>query len=75
MLTGEKRFVLKKDDMNFKVGDIIRLCEHDGKSFTGRDSLYDVIYKLNGGDFGLDKDYCILSIKPYRSETYLGVTI
>lgn len=37
--TGEKRFEIRKDDRNFKVGDIIRLCEHGGKGFTGKDSL------------------------------------
>lgn len=68
VLSGEKRFELRKDDRGFKVGDIIRLCEHDGKEFTGRDSLYDIIYKLDGGNYGLEKGYCILSIKPYVKE-------
>lgn len=70
---GEKRFELRKDDRNFKVGDIVRLCEHDGIAYTGRDSLYEILYKLDGGEYGLQKGYCILSIKPYRSETYLGI--
>lgn len=70
---GEKRFEIRKDDRNFKVGDIIRLCEHDGKEFTGKDLLYDVTYKLDGGEYGLEKGYCILSIKPYRSKMYLGI--
>ena len=59
-------FEIRKDHRNFKVGDIIRLCEHDGKEFTGRDSLYTVTYKLNGGEYGLEEGYCILSISPYE---------
>lgn len=68
VLAGEKRFELRKDDRNFKVGDIIRLCEHDGREYTGRDSLYDISYKLDGGKYGLEEGYCILSIKPYERE-------
>lgn len=68
VLSGEKTFEIRKDDRNFKAGDIIRLCEHDGKEFTGRSSLYDIIYKLDGGNYGLEKGYCILSIKPHENE-------
>lgn len=71
---GEKRFEIRKDDRNFKVGDIIRLCEHDGKLFTGKDLLYDITYKLDGGEYGLEKGYCILSIKPHGSDMYLGIS-
>lgn len=74
VFNGEKRFEIRKDDRNFKVGDIIRLCEHNGNEFTGRDILYDITFKLDGGEYGLEKGYCILSIKPYRSEMYLGIT-
>lgn len=70
VLTGEKNFELRKDDRNFKVGDIIRLSEFSDKGFTGRDSLYNIIYKLDGGAYGLEEGYCILSIKPY-TDTYL----
>ncbi len=73
VLSGEKRFEIRKDDRYFKVGDIIRLCEYDGKEFTGRDSLYDITYKLDGGEYGLEKGYCILSIKPYKSEMWVGI--
>lgn len=74
VVNGEKRFEIRKDDRNFKVGDLIRLQEYD-KDYTGRDSLYEIIYKLNDGEFGLKKGYCILSIKPYKSQTFLGITI
>lgn len=72
VLNGEKRFEIRKDDRNFKIGDIIRLCEYDGKEFTGRDSLYNITYKLNGGEYGLEKGYCILSIKPYKNPIFMN---
>lgn len=71
--SGEKRFEIRKDDRDFKVGDLIRLNEFDNE-YTGRDCLVEIIDKLDGGNYGLEKGYCILSIKPYRTETYLGFT-
>ncbi|CEQ19681.1 ASCH/PUA domain-containing protein [Paraclostridium sordellii] len=64
VISGEKSFEVRKDDRQFSVGDLIRLKEFD-KDFTGRDYLVKIIYKLNGGNYGLEKGYCILSIKPY----------
>ncbi len=66
VISGEKRFEIRKDDRNFKIGDLIRLEEFEGE-YTGRDSLYEIIYKLDGGCCGLEEGYCILSIKPYRT--------
>ncbi|MDU6115940.1 MAG: ASCH/PUA domain-containing protein [Paeniclostridium sordellii] len=71
--SGEKRFEIRKDDRHFKVGDLIRLNEFDN-DYTGRDCLFEIMYKLDGGNYGLEKGYCILSIKPYRTDTYLGLT-
>jgi hypothetical protein len=71
--SGEKRFEIRKDDRNFKIGDLIRLSEFN-KEYTGRDCLVEIIYKLDGGNYGLEKGYCILSIKPYQTDTYLGFT-
>lgn len=67
VVDGTKTFELRKDDRDFKVGDLIRLHEFDGE-YTGRNSLYEITYKLNGGEYGLEKGYCILSIKPYKEE-------
>ena len=64
---GEKRFRIRKDDRRFKVGDLIRLNEFDN-GYTGRNCLFEIIY------ISIEKDYCILSIKPYRTDTYLGLT-
>lgn len=70
VLSGEKRFEIRKDDRSFKVGDLIRLNEYD-TGYTGRDCLVEIIYKLVGGSYGLEEGYCILSIKPYKTKTYI----
>lgn len=70
VVSGEKRFEIRKDDRDFKVGDLIRLQEFENE-YTGRETLYEIIYKLDGGDYGLEKGYCILSIKPYTTKTYI----
>lgn len=70
VINGEKRFEIRKDDRNFKVGDLIRLNEFDNE-YTGRDCIFEIIYKLDGGNYGLEKGYCVLSIKPYRTKTNL----
>ncbi|WP_051540277.1 DUF3850 domain-containing protein [Clostridium ihumii] len=75
VISGRKRFEVRKDDRNFKIGDVIKLEEFDEiLLYTGRSSLYEVIFKFDGGKYGVEKGYCILSIKPYKTRTYLGIT-
>ena len=62
---GDKRFELRENDRNFQRGDILRLKEWTGKYFTGEQIDVLVRYVLDGDTgsaFGLDKEYCILSI-------------
>lgn len=63
-----KNFELRKDDRNFKIGDMLLLQEFDGKHYTGRETTVKVTYKLNGGKFGLEEGYCILGIKLMMDE-------
>jgi len=62
---GEKKFELRKNDRDFKKYDIIHLIEvvngvETGRSLPGLEIQY-VLSGLNGGIYGLDKDYCILN--------------
>lgn len=71
-LSGAKTHEMRKvDDRDYSVGDILRLCEYDpeSKSYTGRELSVEITY-ITSAEFpcalsgaGLDKDYCILSIK------------
>ena len=68
---GVKTFELRKNDRNYKVGDTLLLREWNpietniitNLSFTGNKVRAKITYILNGGSYGLDKDYCILGIK------------
>lgn len=60
--SGKKSFELRKNDRNYKVGDILEMTEFkDGKN-TGRTVRVAVTYILE--DYtGIEDDYCIMAIK------------
>lgn len=63
---GIKTFEIRKDDRNFKVGDIISFIPE--KKFTDNVYRCKITYKLNFFDFpdGLKENYCILGIEKER---------
>ncbi len=65
LCSGEKTFELRKDDRMYKSGDILEIREYDPESdsFSGDYVRREVIYKLQGGKFGLAEGYCILGLK------------
>ena len=58
-----KKFEIRKNDRDFKVGDILFLREWDGGKYTGNQNAKRVTYILHGPAFGLEEGYCIMSIK------------
>lgn len=67
ILYGVKTFELRKDNRDFKTGDILFLMEFDPSkdegSFTGRYLSRLIVYKLSAGIFiGIEKGYCILGL-------------
>lgn len=50
--SGEKRFELRRNDRDFRVGDYLALNEYDRatQTYTGRSELVQVIYMLNPND-------------------------
>ncbi|WP_195966793.1 ASCH/PUA domain-containing protein [Clostridium sp. 1001283B150210_160208_E6] len=60
---GEKTFELRKNDRPYQVGDTLVLREFDGKNYGSRIMTKTITYILYGGNYGLDKDYCILGIR------------
>lgn len=60
---GKKRFELRRNDRDFRVGDYLALNEWDGESYTGRTELVMVTYMLNPNDFmTCQGDYAVMSI-------------
>jgi hypothetical protein len=72
---GDKNFDVRKDDRSFAVGDCIHLREWDPTpklpdllgvrecGYTGRVLRAIVSYKLHGGRFGIDANFCVLGLK------------
>ena len=83
---GSKTFELRKNDRDFKVGDILVLKEfktglvdHTGaeevvieeRGYTGREIKKRISYILEGGQYGLRKGYSILALGEIKGEDSL----
>lgn len=61
IISGKKKFELRKNDRGYKVGDSLKMLEFDEGKHTGRTIDADIIYMLE--DYtGLEEGYCILGI-------------
>jgi len=70
---GNKTFEVRKNDRDYKVGDILHLREYYPKrtivedmimeGYSGREMLTKVEYILQGGSFGIEEGYYVMSIK------------
>ena len=63
VVSGNKTFEARKNDRDFKIGDVLHLQEWDG-SYTGQECHRLVTYMLTGEEFGIKEGYCILGIVP-----------
>ena len=63
----EKLFELRKNDRNYKVGDLINFIikpQASGSKPCETNKLFMITYVLeNVPEYGLDKNYCILGIR------------
>lgn len=59
---GKKMFELRKDDRDYKVGDLITLREYENGQYTGREiKNIPIVYILRDvPEYGLKEGYCIL---------------
>jgi hypothetical protein len=64
LLDGSKMFDLRRNDRNYQVTDLLRLCEFDPKyGATGKQLMVKVTYMLFPEDCpGLMPGFCILGI-------------
>lgn len=64
---GNKRFELRKNDRDFRVGDYLALNEWDGVAYTGRTELVQITYMLNPNDvMTCPAGWAVLSIDPVQ---------
>lgn len=62
VVSGKKSFELRKNDRNYKIGDILEMLEFNDGRHTGRTVKAEVTYMLE--DYtGLTEGYCILATK------------
>jgi ParB family chromosome partitioning protein len=68
MISGRKTFEVRQRDRDYRVGDHLRLLGYDPerKEHNGREMNVVVTYILDGGAFGIDRDYCVMATKPWR---------
>ena len=64
MLYDRRKFEVRKNDRNFKCGDTLHLREWDPQieTYTGVELGVKVDYILQGGQFGIEPGYCVMSI-------------
>lgn len=67
---GNKTFELRKNDRDFRVGDKLILLEYtetdkiEHLHYTGRGYTALVQHILEGGQYGLEQGYVIMSLEP-----------
>ena len=63
IIFGNKRFEIRKNDRDFKVGDVLKLMEYTDGNYTGNFIQREIIYIFHGdGNYGLEKGYCVLGL-------------
>ena len=63
VIDEEKKFEIRKNDRDFRVGDLVTLTEcspYDSEPTGRRYDLY-ITYIFYGGAYGLDQEYCIFN--------------
>lgn len=67
VLSGEKKFEIRKNDRDFNVGDYLVLREYTENAYTGKQAIFKVTYILADPEF-LMPGYVALSIQHCTSE-------
>lgn len=74
MMDGLKPFEIRKNDRDYRVGDILHLREWCPRSEEYSGAWLDrrVVYILQGGQFGLDVDHVCMAVEPPWSARILS---
>lgn len=66
IISGKKTFEIRKNDRDYKVGDLIKFVDTNGNDFQQvfEQNLYEITYILTHADFEpIPEDYVVFSIK------------
>lgn len=77
ILDGTKRFEFRKDDRDFRVGDLLDLREWNPSTeeYSGRHIRAKITYMIREGEFGCPPGYCVMSIDRIFAKDEHGVRI
>ena len=67
--TGKKSFEVRKNDRDFRAGDLLALNEFDDGAYTGRSCLVYVDYILDDPEY-VNEGFVIMSVKPCEVYRY-----
>lgn len=64
ILSGVKTFEIRKNDRDFRIGSFLQLFEYDPetKEYSGRWLMKRVTHILNGGQFGIEQGFVVMSL-------------
>ncbi len=62
ILKGNLTFLVRCDNKNYKVGDVIRLKESEINKFTGKSTLRRVSFVSKRNEFALEPSFTVLSL-------------
>lgn len=62
VISGRKKAEVRFHDRDYQVGDFLELHEFRMDAHTGRKATYEITHILKGGQFGIDENWCVLSL-------------
>ena len=64
VISGKKKFEIRKNDRKYRVGDILILKEWDNIKYSGREA--EVIYLIDDKFVGIQPGYVVMGISLIR---------
>lgn len=65
VISGKKKFEIRKNDRKFAIGDVLILKEWDNIKYSGRLVRAEVIYLLSDNSIGIQPGYVVMGIKKF----------
>jgi hypothetical protein len=69
---GEKNFEVRLNDRGYQRGDILVLIREDPEypSASGRELYRRITWILQGGQFGIEPQYCVMALEDCAEEAF-----